>query len=184
MQSAMTCREFRSTHVAFVDDLLSAADKQSMLEHRASCAGCARLDVRIRRSLLVARNMPRIEVSPDFMSKLNARLAATEEESGSPDSHLKNMLSLGALATLAAGLVVAGYLVASVPSAPQRGGQLVPHSIMASAVATLPESSLATDDADVGETPTRADVWPAMFVADRHSVRFGVDRPGWANTGP
>ena len=180
----MSCREFQSNHVAFVDDLLSAAETESMAEHRSQCERCARLDVRIRRSLLVARNMPSIDVSPDFMAKLNARLAAGPEERVSPSSRMTTLVSIGALATLAAGLVVAGYLATATPRAPESAAPMTTEPAMTATVATLPEPSPMADESDVGDTPIRTDVWRAMFVADRHAIRFGIDRPGRGDTGP
>ena len=45
-----------------------------MYGHLQRCARCARLDVVVRRGLLVARNMPPIHPSRDFMPRLEARL--------------------------------------------------------------------------------------------------------------
>src|ERR1051325_9904073 len=70
----MNCREFSRKHVGYVDDVLPAVEMVAMRRHAASCAVCASLDVRIRRSLLVIRNLPRIQPSPDFYSKLVDRL--------------------------------------------------------------------------------------------------------------
>src|SRR6185436_5539037 len=71
---AMNCRQFRNHHVPFVDDVLSAADMRAMREHLARCESCARLDVRIRRSLMIVRSLPQIDVSTDFAPRLEARL--------------------------------------------------------------------------------------------------------------
>src|SRR5215213_5896341 len=68
--AAMKCREFKSNHVGFIDDLLSAADMSEMRRHLVACPKCATLDTRIRRSLLVVRNLPRIEPSADFFARL------------------------------------------------------------------------------------------------------------------
>src|SRR3954469_12239368 len=70
----MNCREFKSKHVGFIDDLLSAADMAEMRRHLFSCPRCATLDVRIRRSLLVVRNLPQIQPSADFFEGLHAAL--------------------------------------------------------------------------------------------------------------
>src|SRR3954468_20287494 len=70
----MTCREFKSKHVGFVDDLLSAADMADMTRHLRTCARCSTLDVRIRSSLLVIRNLPQNEPAPDFYARLSERL--------------------------------------------------------------------------------------------------------------
>src|ERR687894_851682 len=70
----MDCREFGKNHLAFVDDTLSAVDTAAMRCHLNVCSRCARLDTRIRRGLLLARNLPIVQPSADFMERLNARL--------------------------------------------------------------------------------------------------------------
>jgi hypothetical protein len=70
----MDCREFGKKHLAFVDDTLSAVDTAAMRRHVHVCARCARQDTRIRRGLLLARNLPMVQPSADFMERLNARL--------------------------------------------------------------------------------------------------------------
>ena len=70
----MNCREFKSNHVGFIDDLLSAADMAEMRRHLFGCQKCATLDTRIRRSLLVVRNLPQIEPSADFFARLSEAL--------------------------------------------------------------------------------------------------------------
>jgi anti-sigma factor RsiW len=70
----MDCREFGKKHLAFVDDTLSAVDTAAMRRHLHVCSRCARHDTRIRRGLLLARNLPMIQPSADFMERLNARL--------------------------------------------------------------------------------------------------------------
>src|SRR3954470_1781424 len=72
--TSMNCREFKSKHVAYVDDLLSAADMADMRRHAHLCHRCSSLDVRIRRSLMIIRNLPQIEPSADFYARLSERL--------------------------------------------------------------------------------------------------------------
>jgi len=75
LDEQMDCREFRAKHVAFVDDTLSLVDTEAMHRHLRGCPRCARRDTAVRRSLLLVRNLPEIEPSADFMSRLNSRLA-------------------------------------------------------------------------------------------------------------
>ena len=74
----MNCRTFRKSHVDFVDGLLSDKRSAKMYEHLDACGRCGRLDTAVRRGLLVARNLPQIQPSPDFMSRLHMRLRAPE----------------------------------------------------------------------------------------------------------
>ena len=76
----MRCRQFRSLHDAYVDDVLSAGDMDRMRTHLDVCAECARLDTRVRRGLLVARNLTPITPSADFSARLEARLCAVRTE--------------------------------------------------------------------------------------------------------
>ena len=45
-----------------------------MQRHLDACSRCSRQDTAIRRSLMLVRNLPPIEPSPEFMARLNARL--------------------------------------------------------------------------------------------------------------
>jgi len=77
-RTTMDCRTFRKKHVAFVDGVMNARAEAVMFEHVEACARCARLDVVVRRGLLVARNLPQIRPSQDFMVRLDARLKSSE----------------------------------------------------------------------------------------------------------
>lgn len=74
----MDCRTFRKKHIAFVDGVMNVKAEAAMFEHVEACARCARLDVAVRRGLLVARNLPQIRPSKDFMVRLGARLKSSE----------------------------------------------------------------------------------------------------------
>lgn len=70
----MDCRTFLKKHVAFVDGTLNAGAEAVMFAHLRACSRCARLDVAVRRGLLVARNLPDVQLSWDFMARLEMRL--------------------------------------------------------------------------------------------------------------
>ena len=104
----MRCREFRNKHVAYVDDVLSAVDTDAMRWHAAHCLQCARQDMLVRRSLLLVRNLPQIEPSPEFFARLNARLAQApmvEQPRRRPATTATLMTAL------AASVLIAGYVV-------------------------------------------------------------------------
>ena len=81
-RTTMDCRTFRKRHVAFVDGVMNARAEAVMFEHVEVCAHCARLDVAVRRGLLVARNLPQIRPSQDFMVRLDAKLKSGEGAPG------------------------------------------------------------------------------------------------------
>jgi len=155
----MNCREFKSEHVAFVDDLLSAEKMAEGRRHIEHCRECAALDTRIRRSLLVVRNIPQIEPSADFMLRLNAALKQPVIE---PRKSRQTLLasSLAAAAAVAAGLYFAF-------SPAPRPLEVVP---VAQSAAFTPNLVSPVPDATVIPTaamtavPAGVPVWPAMFM--------------------
>src|SRR5438552_17568567 len=70
----MHCREFRRKHDGFIDDTLSGVEIDAMEAHRRVCEPCSQHDTRVRRALLVARNIPQIQPSPEFSRRLYARI--------------------------------------------------------------------------------------------------------------
>src|SRR5258706_14168703 len=101
----MDCREFRNKHVAFVDGLLPAFEMDALLRHLHVCSSCARQDTKIRRSLLIVRNLPPIEPSPEFIRRLNTRLAELGPESRVDTVSWRSPLnSFASFAALAAGI--------------------------------------------------------------------------------
>ena len=174
IEPAMDCREFRNKHVAFVDDVLPAAEMRVMERHRASCLRCSRHDTSIRRSLLLVRNLPPIEPSPDFMIRLNQRLEGLGSEARvdfvAPRPYHP---SLTTFAALAAGLVAVGYMAIETtnyftPSAAQR--QIAPlASVVPAALEPAPALSSA---AFVASVPTGMPVWPAMLMAGQAPMHF------------
>ncbi|MEO8560507.1 MAG: zf-HC2 domain-containing protein [bacterium] len=184
----MNCREFRHKHDAYVDDTLSGVDLEAMGRHLRLCTTCAALDTRIRRSLLIARNLPTIELSAAFSERLQMRLAheralraATSRDAGFGTvmdvsrRHGAPMIA-GAFVALAAGIAMAAGLVltASVLRGEDEAIRLAP------VVASLPEpepSSLAMP-AMVASMPAGMPVWPAVFVAQQAPWRLASDAMG------
>lgn len=71
----MDCRHFRQHHLAYVDDTLPGALLVAAEAHVLECPACRAQDTLVRRSLLLARNLPPVECSADFDARLEARLA-------------------------------------------------------------------------------------------------------------
>ena len=70
----MNCCAFRSQYASYLELALNVGDMQLMERHAAECGPCGRADLAVRRGLLLARNMPEITPSADFMARLDARL--------------------------------------------------------------------------------------------------------------
>jgi hypothetical protein len=179
----MHCREFRRRHDAYIDDTLSGVELDAMARHRNLCAVCARLDTRVRRALLVAHNLPTIEPSARFSERLQLRLAherallATARISrGAITDSWWRPLSVGAYAAMAAGVLAAAGLAATLTTM----GREQEAIRLAPVVATLPEpepSTLATP-AMVASMPTGMTVWPALYVAQQAPWHFASDAVG------
>src|SRR5215208_1855831 len=131
----MDCREFCDQHLAFVDDTLAGIELVRMQRHIAECESCANHDAKIRRALLLFRNLPSIEPSADFSRRLEARLKECNCD------HLaatQRNLRRGAVAATLASAVMLGYI----------GTTLYRHSdaprdlIMPPVIASLPEPEL------------------------------------------
>jgi hypothetical protein len=128
----------------------------------------------IRRSLLIVRNLPPIEVSPDFMARLNERLARVGPESrndivATPRPYYP---SIGAFAALAAGLVAVGYIAAQstehrVPAAER---QIIAAS--APSVTALEPAPVIANEAFVASVPTGMPVWSAVMMAGQAPMHF------------
>ena len=66
------CPEFRDRHLDFTDGALAAADEAAALAHLEVCVDCACFDVRVRRAMLVMRNLPSVPASPDLYRRIMA----------------------------------------------------------------------------------------------------------------
>ena len=152
----MHCREFRSKHVGFVDDLLSAADMADMRRHIGVCPRCSTLDTRIRRSLLVARNLPQIEPSADFFARLSEQLKCAPVESVPYRS-----VSTAALVVITTALAAAVYFAMAVTVHRSPADQPVQNET----AAVISDRSIEPGDpAMVATVPAGVPVWPAMFM--------------------
>jgi len=80
LMGPMDCRSFRKHHLAYLDDTLSGDQMGAAQRHILECDACAGHDTLVRRSLMVARNIPTIEPSAAFQARLQARLAECRVE--------------------------------------------------------------------------------------------------------
>ncbi|MEP6618107.1 MAG: hypothetical protein ABJE47_02285 [bacterium] len=178
----MNCREFRRKHDAYIDDTLSGVDLEAMALHRSLCAACAQLDTRVRRSLLVAHNLPIIQPSAAFSERLQARLASERllMQAGHAQADLSvdrwRPLSLGTYAALAAGVLAVAGLAGAVTVVGSRNQTIR----LAPVVASIPEPmpSLMTNPAMVASMPAGMPLWPAVFVAQQAPYHFASDALG------
>lgn len=165
----MDCKEFRNNHALLIDTRCSAVEEAEMRAHMASCPPCAHHDMIIRRSLLLVRNLPTIEPSPDFRARLDARLRLVAQEHG-PSIAPRSRPAFVTFTAVAAGLLLVAFIGTNVlrKSAPVE-------IRMAPVVATIPEHaapSPAATSALVATVPTGMSVWPAIMVANQAPMHF------------
>jgi hypothetical protein len=175
----MDCREFCEQHVAFVDDTLAGIELVRMQRHIAECESCAKHDAKIRRALLLIRNLPSIELSADFSERLEARLKECHSE------HLlattQRNLKRGAIAATLASAVMLGYIGTTLYHRTDAPRDL----IMPPVVASLPEPELTpittSTPAIVASVSAGLTIWPAALFAEQVPVRFAHSKLELAN---
>jgi len=166
----MDCPAFRAQHVGFVDDVLPGIQIVRMQRHIAECAACARHDARIRRSLLVFRNMPTIECSPGFTERVNSSIRALNDApQARPASYFTSGGTLAAL--FAAGIVaVAGFDLLSGSDAPLTHAPVV--AMVPYQDEMLAEESLMASHAMLASVSTGIPIWPAALMAEQAQIQF------------
>ena len=175
----MDCRTFHKLHVAYVDDTLSAVHTAEMHAHVAGCARCARHDTTVRRSLFLVRNLPTIEPSLDFNTRLNARLREIGPASAL-NHHTAPLRRFSWLTAAVAMIATIGTLgVASVEF-------MVPPQQLALApvVATRPKPQPppVANHAIVTSASVGMPVWPTVLTVDQapmHFVRAEFQQASW-----
>jgi anti-sigma factor RsiW len=175
----MDCRSFRNKHVAFVDDILPGEDVVAMQRHLFDCERCAAHDAKVRRALLVFRNLPPVEASPDFYSRLTARIEAERAAPVRPAFGARGP-GIGTFMSVTASLVAVGYLAAASLNwtAPRGDVSLAP--VVASEPA-LPPPSVASQ-ALVASVSAGMPVWPMVYFAGQAPMRFaqvGFTQASW-----
>lgn len=166
--SLMDCRDFHEKHFAFVDDTLPGIELVGVQRHIAECKDCARHDALVRRSLLLFRNLPRIEPSSDFSARLNVRLREVKEAEAFPAfQHSRKLVSAVAIASV----VMLGYIGSSLRVIDSPRDIVFPP-----VVASLPEaefSPIATPmPALIASVPAGLPIWAAALYAELAPVHF------------
>ena len=182
----MNCREFRRKHDAYVDDTLSGVDIEAMGRHLRLCAHCAALDTRIRRSLLLAHNLPSIQPSVAFTERLQMRLAHERALKARQHNAAGTMMGLmtrhgspfstGTYVALAAGIALAAGLAMSVTLTGDADSTIRLAPVVASA--PEPEPSPFATPAMVVSMPAGMPIWPAVYVAQRAPWHLASDVTG------
>ncbi len=168
----MDCREFRDKHSGFVDDVLPGVEMAALQRHLAECPRCARHDTRVRRALLLFRNLPEIRPSADFSERLNARLRAVRS-AGVASVHPGP--GVGAFVGAASRVVALGYLAAVAAEMREPRDVVLPP-----VVATVPAPAAISTPVLLASASTGMPVWPAAYLAEPsgHALFRLVAAPG------
>ncbi len=178
----MNCREFRNKHDAYVDDTLSGVDLDAMALHRELCERCSQLDTRVRRALLVARNLPTIQPSATFSERLQARLQ-TERSSGEVLGYCRDpFLAQGGSLFNTRYAVIAALILMSAGAAGTFALTSTRENLiqMPPVVASVPETDVSplTTPTMVASVSMGMPMWPAVFVAQQAPWHFANDAAG------
>jgi anti-sigma factor RsiW len=167
----MNCRTFRKHHVSYVDDTASGFARAQLDEHLRACERCANHDARVRRALLVVRNLPPIEPSAGFRDRLHSRLVASALM---PERAMARRMRYSGIMAAAAVLLSVGT-VAGVASMGQRPMTLTMPPVVASSPPVFPsvnESPVLAMPEVVASFSTGLALWPAALVADEAAEYF------------
>jgi len=161
----MDCRAFQKGHVAFIDDTLPVADMVSMQAHVAECESCARHDASERRALLLFRNLPRVEPSAAFRSRLDDRLR---------EARLTTAPSATPLPYRTMAVAASVVLLAGAWATISFNRQLdLDTPALAPVVAVIAEpASPLVNPALVASVSTGMAVWPVALLAEQAPVHF------------
>jgi anti-sigma factor RsiW len=178
----MDCRTFRDNHTSFIDGMVGDEELVAMQRHIGECPECAEHDAAIRRALLLFRNMPAIEPSPEFAERLRARLRVARS-----DRHRQGRTwragyggpGVGTFTAIAAGVIAAGFVAVSAFDTP-RSGPLV--ALTPVVVAPTPSISVASAIAPRGmPRAMRILVDDSLPIDDPQGIPWApLDNPAFA----
>lgn len=164
----MDCREFRNKHLDFVDDTLAGIELVGMQMHLSECEPCSRQDALVRRSLMLFRNLPTIEPSPDFSVKLEHRLRAMKLADAASTPTYRGRKIGAAMAV--SSMVMLGYIGFSLRRVD------VPQDIILPPVVATAEISNGTLGASAAETVASVSagvpIWTAALFAEQTPAHF------------
>jgi len=173
----MDCREFSEKHLAFVDDTLAGIELVRMQRHISECEGCAKQDSKIRRALLLFRNLPAIEPSTGFAERLAARLEEAHENDLLRETTTRNLRRGAVAATFAtlASAAMLAYIGSTLYQTEMTRDVVMPPVV---ALATEPDLSPITTSTPAIVTSASAGlaIWPVALFAEEAPVRFAHSR--------
>lgn len=164
----MDCREFQEKHFAFVDDTLPGIELVGLQLHLTECEECSRQDSAVRRSLMLFRNLPPIEPSADFASRLQHKL---ELAKAADEAEVKGFSRKFSAAIAVTSVVMLGYIGLSL-----RQVDFPQDLVLPPVVASIPESvaspMMSPGTAMVASVSAGLPMWTAALFAEQAPVHF------------
>ncbi len=160
----MRCSEFKDFHCSFVDDTLAGVELVRMQQHISNCADCARLDINVRRSLMLVRSLSPIEPSAGFSVRLDERLRECRlSQASASGGGFRTVAAIGAIASL----IMLGYVAETMKTAHQRPADIVfpPAIAMAIPPDTTPAPSI------VASVSAGIPIWPAALLVEQGGLQ-------------
>lgn len=164
----MDCREFQENHLAFVDDTLPGIELLGLQMHLTECPDCARRDAIVRRSLMLFRNLPAIELSPDFSVRLQQRLHEVKIADNEA-MHSGRGRKLAAAVGLTS-VVMLGYIGVSLRRVDYPQDIILPPVVATAVAPGSPMTSPAPEM--VASVPAGLPIWTAALFAEQAPVHF------------
>lgn len=165
----MDCREFREKHLQFVDDTLPGVELVGMQMHVTECEECARQDATVRRSLMLFRNLPRIEPSADFSKRLERKLREAKlADAASMQSSRTRML--GATVAITS-VVMLAYIGVSLRQIDTPQDIVFPPVVALATIADAPSIGAPAPEM-IASVPAGLPLWTAALYAEQTSVHF------------
>jgi len=162
----MDCRDFRDKHLEFVDDTLAGIELVGMQMHLTECEHCSRHDAIVRRSLMLFKNLPSIEPSPDFSIRLEQKLKAAKL-ADLQANHTIRSRKVGA-GMAAASLLMLGYIGVSLRRVDVAQDLVLPPVV---ATAELPEAAINAPEM-VASVSAGVPIWTAALFAEQTPAHF------------
>lgn len=165
----MDCREFQENHFAFVDDTLPGIELIGMQMHLLECEKCGKYDSTIRRSLMLFRNIPPIEPSPDFSARLQRKLelARAEDVAIAQSDWPRRFAAVVAITSV----VMLSYIGVSL-----RQVDFPQDIVFPPVVASIPGPAISpmesSGNAMVASVPAGLPLWTAALYAEQAPVHF------------
>jgi hypothetical protein len=132
----MDCGTFLEGYSEYRDELLTLPERVAFQAHLRDCASCARYDRVVTGGVKVLRDLPELEVAPDFMDRLQHRLWHEQDDMAAARARHARRSSR----RVAAGAVAAAACIAAIGLVPGMYARLAPTvTMLPSAAASAPE---------------------------------------------